>query len=115
MVSVHHRHFKPRTRSRFDSLTKSQSTENEHVSIYEDDETSIKSGTIKHTLVPGETTGLVDQDKFSEDNRSVLEPAILAFLAGNLDFDNEQRKRVVSSEVHPYHFAGGGAIGTERN
>ena len=52
LVSIHHRLFKPKKRYRFDSAhSVPESKDNEHISIYEDEETSMRSGTIRHTVV----------------------------------------------------------------
>ena len=99
LVSVHHRHFKHmlKKRNRLDSLSKTQSSEQEHISIYEDDATSLKSGTIKHTLVPDENNDL--REDLSEHHASVVGTALLAALAGNLDFTHETRARHHSGKL----------------
>ena len=89
LVSIHHKHFKPRPKKKSlytydeDDADIDEDTEIEHVSVYEDDETSIAEGTIYH--------GLSERaDSYNDFGDALVGGAIHAALAGTLDFQSRR-------------------------
>ena len=90
LVSIHHKHFKPRPKKKAlytyeedDDID--EETEDEHVSVYEDDQTSLAEGTIHH--------GLSERaDSYNDFGDALAGGAIYAALAGGLDFQHRKEK-----------------------
>ena len=85
LVQLHHRHFKPRRKKKvtvtYEDEEEEESDE-EHVSVYEDDATSLASGTVRHD----DNQSLLGQDE-------KFKGTLFAALAGQVDFDGPQRYR----------------------
>ena len=88
---MHHRQFiKPKRRKRFFSTTTAPDDEEEvdHVSIYEDDATSIDSGTVRHSFKEYEGPDLANTElATSYKPRQLVGTAIQAALGGKLDLE----------------------------
>ena len=99
LVSIHHRHFKPRRKARRayaaseDGGSDDDESENEHVSVYEDDQTSMKSGTILHGLSERDEQESVRAESYHDFGDALAGCAIHAALAGSVEFRHVRRHR----------------------
>ena len=100
LISIHHRHFKPRRKGRPAAYAASEDggsdedeSENEHVSVYEDDQTSMKSGTILHGLSDRDEQESGRAESYHDFGDALAGSAIHAALAGSVEFRHVRRYR----------------------
>ena len=86
LVSIHHQNFKPKRRQYYSEVD--EETIEDHVSVYEDDGTSIHTGTVLHTQI--DENDLLTAPKvveYKELPKDLIGTAIKAALGGDMDFE----------------------------
>ena len=122
LVSIHHRHFKPRPKRKKALVTYEdedgsieEETENEHISVYEDDETSMASGTIRHEGSEQGDVVSVRTVSYRDFGDALAGGAIHAALAGGLEFQGRARRQRAYTGGEGFQEAGAALAGLVRS